>query len=70
MCNGAEINLVDGFNDLKFHETLIQNYSEMIPLVADAGYTNLICFSGSRRNKLMKKVGIIVFLVYKTNSVS
>jgi hydroxypyruvate isomerase len=44
MCNGAEINLVDGFNDLKFHETLIQNYSEMIPLVA-AGYTNLICFS-------------------------
>jgi hydroxypyruvate isomerase len=51
MCNGAEINLVDGFNDLKFHETLIQNYSEMIPLVADAGYTNLICFSGSRRNK-------------------
>lgn len=51
MCNGAEINLVDGFNDLNFHETLIQNYSEMIPLVAEAGYKNLICFSGSRRNK-------------------
>jgi hydroxypyruvate isomerase len=40
MCNGAEINLVDGFNDPKFHETLLQNYSEMIPLVAEAGYTN------------------------------
>jgi len=49
MCNGAEINLVDGWNDPKFHATLIKNYSEMIPLVAKAGYKNLICFSGSRR---------------------
>ncbi|RDC55085.1 hydroxypyruvate isomerase [Pedobacter chinensis] len=51
MCNGAEINLVDGFNDKKLHETLIRNYSEMIPLVAKAGYKNLICFSGNRRGK-------------------
>lgn len=51
MCNGAEINLVDGFNDLQFHEKLIKNYTEMIPLVAAAGYKNLICFSGNRRNK-------------------
>ncbi len=51
MCNGAEINLVDGFNDEKFHETLIANYSKMIPLVAEAGYKNLICFSGNRRGK-------------------
>ena len=34
MCNGAEINLVDGWNDKKFHPKLIQNYTEMIPLVA------------------------------------
>jgi hydroxypyruvate isomerase len=51
MCNGAEINLVDGFNDLQFHETLIRNYTEIIPLVAKAGYKNLICFSGNRRGK-------------------
>ena len=51
MCNGAEINLVDGFNDKKFHEQLIKNYSAMIPLVAAAGYKNLICFSGNRRGK-------------------
>lgn len=51
MCNGAEINLVDGFNDKKFHAQLIENYTEMIPLVAKNGYTNLICFSGSRRGK-------------------
>lgn len=48
MCNGAEISLTEGFNNKKYHETLVKNYSEMIPLVAKAGYTNLICFSGSR----------------------
>ena len=51
MCNGAELNLVDGFNDTQFHEKLIQRYSEMIPRVAEAGYKNLICFSGNRREK-------------------
>lgn len=49
MCNGAEINLVDGWNDPKFHPQLVRNYTEMIPLVAKAGYRNLICFSGNRR---------------------
>lgn len=49
MCNGAEISLTEGFNDKKYHDTLIKNYSEMIPLVGKAGYKNLICFSGSRR---------------------
>jgi hydroxypyruvate isomerase len=51
MCNGAEINLTDAFGDTQFHDTLVKNYSEMIPLVAKNGYTNLICFSGSRRGK-------------------
>ncbi|ALM06665.1 hydroxypyruvate isomerase [Sediminicola sp. YIK13] len=49
MCNGAEISLTEGFNDPKYHGTLIDNYTKMIPLVAAAGYTNLICFSGNRR---------------------
>jgi hydroxypyruvate isomerase len=49
MCNGAEINLVDGWNHKEFHSTLIKNYTEHIELVAKAGYKNLICFSGSRR---------------------
>ena len=49
MCNGAEINLTDGFADKTYHATLIKNYTELIPLVAKAGYKNLICFSGSRR---------------------
>ena len=51
MCNGAEINLTDGFGDTQFHDTLVKSYSDMIPLVAKNGYTNLICFSGSRRGK-------------------
>ncbi|MFC5624471.1 hydroxypyruvate isomerase family protein [Algoriphagus winogradskyi] len=49
MCNGAELGLNDGFGEVKFHEQLIKNYTEMIPKVAEAGYKNLICFSGNRR---------------------
>ncbi|WP_445384643.1 hydroxypyruvate isomerase family protein [Robiginitalea sp. IMCC44478] len=49
MCWGAELGLTDGWNDPRFHEQLIANYTEMIPRVAAAGYTNLICFSGNRR---------------------
>jgi hydroxypyruvate isomerase len=49
MCNGAELNLVDGFNDIKFHNKLIPRYMEHIDLVSKAGYKNLICFSGNRR---------------------
>lgn len=48
MCNGAEISLVAGWNDKKYRANLIKNYIEMIPLVAKAGYKNLICFSGNR----------------------
>lgn len=48
MCNGAEISLTEGWNNPKYHEQLIKNYTEIIPQVAEAGYTNLICFSGNR----------------------
>lgn len=48
MCNGAEIGLTKGWNDTQYHATLVKNYTEHIELVAQAGYTNLICFSGNR----------------------
>ncbi|MBK8921224.1 MAG: TIM barrel protein [Saprospirales bacterium] len=48
MCNGAETGLTKGFNDPQYHETLLENYAAMIPKVGDAGYRNLICFSGNR----------------------
>ncbi len=47
MCNGAELNLVDGWSNPKFHPELIRRYLTHIDLVADAGYKNLICFSGN-----------------------
>lgn len=49
MCNGAEINLVDGWNNKANHAKLIQSYSEHIELVSKAGYKNLIWFTGNRR---------------------
>jgi len=48
MCNGAEISLTKGFNHKNYHNRLVDNYLEHIDLVAKAGYTNLICFSGNR----------------------
>ena len=51
MCNGADINLVDGFNDKQFHAKLVKSYIEYIPLMVKEGYKNVICFSGSRRGK-------------------
>lgn len=48
MCNGAEIGLDKGWSHPEHHAILIKNYTEYIQLVADAGYTHLICFSGNR----------------------
>ena len=48
MCNGAELSLTEGFNRIENHPQLIENYTHQIELVAAAGYTNLICFSGNR----------------------
>lgn len=49
MCNGAEINLEDGFIHPEFHDELESRYRKHIDLVAQAGYTNLVCFSGNAR---------------------
>ncbi|NCP63550.1 MAG: TIM barrel protein [Paraglaciecola sp.] len=57
MCNGAELNLTDGWGDRQFHPQLIERYLRYIDLVADAGYTNLICFSGNKRG-ISPEVGL------------
>lgn len=49
MCNGAELSLEDGWGDTRFHSALIERYLQHIDLVSQAGYTNLICFSGNAR---------------------
>jgi len=48
MCNGAEISLEQGFAEVQYHDELVERYTRHIDLVADAGYRNLICFSGNR----------------------
>lgn len=45
----GKISLTDGFAGKEFHSALIKDFEEGIPLVAEAGYKNLICFSGNRR---------------------
>lgn len=49
MCNGAELSLEEGWCDPQFHDALTKRYLRHIDLVADAGYKNLVCFSGNKR---------------------
>jgi len=50
MCYTAgKISLTEGWNNKNFHEQLIKDSLEAIPLVAAAGYKNLICFSGNKK---------------------
>ena len=48
MAQGAGLGIDRGFNDPKLHDELIESYEKVIPVVAEAGLTNLICFSGRR----------------------
>mgnify|MGYP000328586432 FL=1 len=50
MSNGAEISLTEGWNDKQYHNTLVDSYLKHIDMVAEAGYKNLICFSGNKRD--------------------
>jgi hydroxypyruvate isomerase len=43
------VSLTDGFADTKFHAKLVPQFLEVIPMMKTAGYTDVICFSGSRR---------------------
>lgn len=57
MCNGAELNLVDGWIHPQFHDELTKRYLAHIDLMAEAGYKNLVCFSGNARG-MDPKVGL------------
>ena len=49
MAQGAGMGIDNGWNDPALHDKLVASYEEIIPQVAKAGLTNLICFSGRRR---------------------
>ena len=49
MCyTDGDNNLNKGLNNPIYHENLIKEYLETIPIMAKAGYKNLICFTGKR----------------------
>jgi len=48
MANGAGMGIEKGWNRREHHEKLLESYLAVIPKVAAAGLTNLICFSGNR----------------------
>ena len=47
MVSGAD-QISFGFNRLEHHDKLVANYEEIAPKVAEAGFKNIICFSGNR----------------------
>ena len=47
MANGAG-GIEEGWNRIENHEQMIAGFKERIPLVAEAGYPNVITFSGNR----------------------
>ena len=49
MCYSAGDNdLYKGLDNTMYHQKLIKEYLDVIPIMAKAGYKNLICFSGTR----------------------
>lgn len=54
---GAGKGIERGFNDPSLHDELVKSYEEVIPLVAAAGYNQIICFSGNR-NGLDDETGL------------
>jgi len=46
---GAGKGITEGFNNPALHDELVASYEALIPKVASAGMTQIICFSGNRR---------------------
>jgi len=49
MCyTSGKISLTEGWNRIENHDWLVKDFMDAIPVVAKAGYKNLICFTGNR----------------------
>lgn len=57
LAEGAGKGIGQGFNNPEYHDELVSSYTDMIPKVAEAGFTQIICFSGNR-NGLDDEQGI------------
>ncbi|MFY0651370.1 MAG: TIM barrel protein [Cyclobacteriaceae bacterium] len=45
---GSPLMIEKGFNDPQYHDQLLKDYKDRIPLVAENGLETVICFSGNR----------------------
>lgn len=45
---GAGMGIERGFNDPELHDELVDDFNNVIPMVAEAGLDKIICFSGNR----------------------
>lgn len=45
---GAGMGIEKGFNNPDYHDELVKSYEDLIPKVAQAGFKQIICFSGNR----------------------
>jgi hydroxypyruvate isomerase len=48
MVSGVPGGITKGFNRLEHHDKIVAFYEETAPIVAQAGFKNIICFSGNR----------------------
>jgi hydroxypyruvate isomerase len=48
MSTAVDFGITRGFNDPELHRALYKNYEKLIPLAAEKGIRNIICFSGNR----------------------
>jgi len=49
MVSGVPGGITDGLNRLENHDKIVAYYEEVAPQVANAGFKNIICFSGNRK---------------------
>jgi len=58
MVSGVPGGIVDGLNRLENHDKIVEFYEQTAPVVAQAGFKNIICFSGNRRRDLSDEQGL------------
>lgn len=49
MVSGVPGGIENGLNRLENHDKIVEFYERTAPIVAQAGFSNIICFSGNRR---------------------
>jgi hydroxypyruvate isomerase len=49
LAEGAGKGISQGFNNPLYHDELVKSYEDLIPKAAEAGISQIICFSGNRK---------------------